>query len=153
MSSPHPVEIELGAGEQRFYDRVRSRMKLPAPGEGSGLRDMILLLPDLTILMFRLLRDDRVAVGDKAIALLGIGYVLSPIDVMPELIFGPLGLLDDILVVAATLSRLVNHVHPDVVRAHWSGQGDALDAVQRLSGWAEDQFTGRIGGLFKRLLG
>lgn len=153
MSSPGPIEIELGVGEQRFYDRLRSRLKLPAPGQGSGLRDMILLLPDLTVLMFRLLRDDRVAIGDKAIALFGIGYVLSPIDLLPEFIFGPFGLIDDVLVLAATLSRVVNHVHPDIVRSHWSGQGDALDAVQRLSGWAEDQFSGRIGGLFKRLLG
>ncbi|MCP5066121.1 MAG: DUF1232 domain-containing protein [bacterium] len=135
------VEIELGSREQRFYDRVRGQLKAPVHGESTGLKDVLLLLPDLTVLMFRLLRDDRVAIGDKAIALLGVGYVLSPIDLIPDFIFGPFGLIDDVLVLSATLSRLVNHVHPDVVRSHWAGQGDALDAIQRISGWAEDQFT------------
>ena len=156
MSSPtareRPIEIELNPRERRFYDRIRSHVVSPQPGQASGFRDMLLLLPDLTILLLRLLRDERVSIGDKAIALAGIAYVLSPIDVMPEVLFGPIGLLDDLVVIAATLSRLVNHVHPDVVRSHWSGQGDALDAIQRVSGWCEQQFTGRLKGVVRRLL-
>ncbi len=153
MSRDPLIEIELGSNEQRFYDRVRSRLKLPAPGTSSDLRDLMLLLPDLTTLMFRLLRDERVAVGDKALAVMGIAYVLSPIDILPGFLFGPIGLVDDLLVVSATLSRLVNHVHPDIVRSHWSGQGDALDVIQRLAGWSEDQFTGRVRSFVKTLLG
>jgi uncharacterized membrane protein YkvA (DUF1232 family) len=147
-----PIEIELNPREQRFYDRVRSRVVAPRAGHSSGFGDMLLLLPDLTILLMRLLRDERVSIGDKAIALAGIAYVLSPLDLMPEFLFGPVGLLDDLLVIAATLSRLVNHVHPDVVRCHWSGRGDALEVIQRLSGWCERQFTGRLGGAVRRLL-
>jgi len=147
-----PIEIELNPREQRFYDRIRSRVAAPQPGQRSGLRDTLLLLPDLTVLLLRLLRDDRVSVGDKGIALAGIAYVLSPLDLMPEFLFGPIGLLDDLVVIAATLSRLVNHVHPDVVRSHWSGQGDALEVIQRVSGWCEHQFTGRLQGVVRRLL-
>lgn len=138
------VEIELNASEQRLYDQVRRRIREPEAGARTSLRDLVLLLPDLTMLLFRLLRDERVAVGDKALAVLGIGYVLSPLDVLPAFLFGPLGVVDDLVVVSATLSRLVNHVHPDVVRSHWSGQGDALDAIHRLSEWSEDQVAGRI---------
>jgi uncharacterized membrane protein YkvA (DUF1232 family) len=151
--SEKPIEIELNPREQSFYDRIRTRVADARPGQPSGLRDMLLLLPDLTMLLYRLLRDERVAVGDKAIALAGIAYVLSPIDLMPEFLFGPLGLLDDLLVIAATLSRLLNHVHPDVVRSHWSGRGDALDAIQRVTAWCERQFTGRLKRVFRRLLG
>jgi uncharacterized membrane protein YkvA (DUF1232 family) len=148
-----PIEIELNPREQRYYDRIRSRVVAPQPGQASGLRDMLLLLPDLTVLLLRLLRDERVSVGDKGIALAGVAYVLSPLDLMPEFIFGPIGLLDDLVVIAATLSRLVNNVHPDVVRSHWSGQGDALDVIQRVTGWCERQFTGRLRGVVRRLLG
>ena len=152
MSRPMPVEIDLDAGAKRLYDRMRRRIAEPARGGPSGLGDWMLLLPDLTALMFRLLRDPRVAPGDKLLALLGVGYVVSPLDLLPTFLFGPMGLLDDLLVVSATLSRLVNHVHPDVVRSHWSGQGDALEVVQRLAGWAEDQFSGRLRGVLRRLL-
>ena len=128
------ITIDIHSRERRLYDRMRSAVAPTRPGEGSGLRDLVLLLPDLTALLFRLLRDERVPLGGKAIALLGIGYVLSPVDLMPELLFGPVGLLDDLFVVGAALSRVVNYVHPDVVRSHWSGQGDALDAIQRATG-------------------
>jgi len=146
--SERNVTIDLNPREKRFYDRVRQALVAPHPGERSGLRDGLLLLPDLTVLLFRLLRDPRVPAGGKAIALLGVGYVLSPVDLLPEALFGPIGLVDDLLIVAATLSRVLNYVHPDVVRSHWSGQGDALDAIQRASGWAET----RVRGLLRRVL-
>jgi uncharacterized membrane protein YkvA (DUF1232 family) len=156
MSAPNasdkPIEIELNPREQRFYDRVRRRVAAPQPGRPSGARDVLLLLPDLTVLLLRLLRDERVSVGDKALALAGIAYVISPLDLMPEFLFGPFGLLDDLVVVAATLSRLVNHVHPDVVRSHWPGRGDALEVLQRVTLWCERQFAGRLGGVVRRLL-
>src|SRR5262245_66508356 len=106
-------------------------MQAPGPGQVSGLGDLVLLLPDFTVLLARLLRGPRVPRRAKLVALLGIGYVLSPIDLIPALLVGPLGLLDDLVVVTAALSRLINHVHPDVVRSAWPGRGDALDAIQR----------------------
>jgi uncharacterized membrane protein YkvA (DUF1232 family) len=134
------VTIDVGTRERRLYDRLRASVATPRPGEGSGVRDVALLLPDLTVLLVRLLRDERVPIGGKVIALLGIGYALSPVDLVPEVVFGPIGVLDDLLVVGAALSRILNYVHPDVVRSHWSGHGDALDAIQRATGWAEGSF-------------
>ncbi|MDH3686515.1 MAG: DUF1232 domain-containing protein [Myxococcales bacterium] len=153
MTEHTPVEIELNPQERRVYDKVRARVVPGARSRRSGLRDMLLLMPDLSVLLLRLLRDDRVAPGDKVIGLLGVGYVLSPIDPLPTFIFGPLGLVDDIVVLSAALSRILNHVHPDVVRQHWPGKGDALEAVQAASEWSERQVTGRLRGVVKRLLG
>ena len=55
--------------------------------------------------------------------------------------------------VATALSRLLNHVHPDIGRSHWSGQGDALDALQRITVWTEEQVAGRVRGVVNWLLG
>lgn len=149
--TPEPVvEIDLNARERRVYDRWRAALRRPLPGASPDLRDALLALPDLVVLVLRLLRDPRVRPGDKAIALLGVAYVLSPIDLLPEFLIGPVGLLDDVFMLALTVSRLVNRVHPDVVRAHWSGQGDVLEAIQRLSGWGERQLGGRVRSLIGR---
>lgn len=148
MKEEH-VEIELNPREQRFYDRLRSQVSKVEVGARTGLRDLLLLVPDLAVLLSRLLRDDRVASGDKAIAILGLGYLLSPIDLMPAWLFGPLGVLDDLVVLGAAVSRIMNHVHPDVVRAHWPGQGDALVVIRDASEWSERE----IGGRLRRLLG
>lgn len=153
MTQSAPVEIELNPQERRVYDKVRARVVPKAKGRRSSLRDVLLLMPDLTVLLLRLLQDDRVAPGDKAIGLLGVAYVLSPIDLLPAVVFGPLGAVDDIVVLTAALSRVLNHVHPDVVRQHWPGQGDALEAVQTVSEWSERQVIGRVRGVVKRLIG
>jgi uncharacterized membrane protein YkvA (DUF1232 family) len=135
------IEIDLRARERRLYDRLRASVVRLEPGAGSGIRDLALLLPDLVVLLLRLLRDPRVPFGAKAIALLGVSYALSPVELLPELVLGPVGLVDDLLVISAALSRIVNNVHPDLVRSHWPGQGDALDAIRRVTGWSETLVT------------
>jgi uncharacterized membrane protein YkvA (DUF1232 family) len=146
------VTIELNPREQRLYDRLRAKVVTPKVGSSSGARDLLLLLPDLVVCLLRLLRDDRVPLASKALAVAGLGYVISPIDLIPGLLFGPLGLLDDLVVVAATLSRILNHVHPDVVRSQWSGKGDVLDAIQDVASWSESLFTVRLRSAFRGLL-
>jgi uncharacterized membrane protein YkvA (DUF1232 family) len=147
------VTIELNPGERRLWDRLRARVVAErAPGTGSGPFDLLFLLPDLTVLLVRLLRDARVPIFSKAVALAGLAYVISPIDPVPSMLFGPIGLVDDLLVVAAALSTLLNRVHPDVVRSHWSGKGDALDAIHRVTSWAEEQIAGGIQSVIGRLV-
>ena len=148
MSGP-AVTIELNPKERRLYDRLRDQLVTPATqaGAGTGAGDFLLFLPDLTILLMRLLRDDRVPLIEKGIAIAGVAYVLSPIDVLPALVLGPVGLLDDLFIVAACLSRLLNHVHPDVVRGHWSGQGDALEVIQSTTSWFERELKVRVSDL------
>ena len=147
-SADQHVTIELNPRERRLYDDLRARVVENEPGAPTGVRDALLLLPDFTVLLARLLRDPRVPRGSKLLALFGLGYVLSPIDLLPSLLLGPIGLVDDLFVVCAALSRLLNQVHPDVVRAAWSGKGDALTAIQSVSSWAE----GIVGGRFRALL-
>jgi uncharacterized membrane protein YkvA (DUF1232 family) len=144
--------LDLGEREQRLYDRLRARVAPRRPGASSGLMDLLLLLPDVAVFLLRLVRDDRVPVGSKAIALAGVGYLLSPIDLIPDILLGPIGLADDLFVAAAALASLVNRVHPDLVRHHWPGQTDALEAIRRITGWAESQFSGRAWRLLRRLL-
>ena len=134
---PDRLEIDLRAREKRVYDRMRARLVKLEPGAGAGVRDLLLFLPDMIVLLLRLARDPRVPVGAKTVAMLGIGYALAPIDLIPEILFGPLGFLDDLLIATAAISYIVNHVHPDLVRAHWPGPGDVLDVVKSVLGWSE----------------
>ena len=143
------IEIDLRAREQRIYDRLRARVVGADPGKRAGVRDLLLFLPDLVVLLFRLMQDPRVPVGSKALAAVGVGYALSPIDLLPEIIFGPLGFVDDLVVVAAAASRVINHVHPDRVKAHWPGHGDVLDVVRRVTAWSESV----VGKTVTRFLG
>lgn len=145
------IEIELNPREVRLYDRLRAAVIDRQPGLGSGFLDILMLLPDLTVLLIRLTRDPRVPLAAKVIAGLGVAYILSPIDLLPEFLLGPIGLIDDLLVVATAFSRLLKSVHPDIVREHWSGQGDALDAIHRVTAWADSVVTQRLPSAVRRL--
>ena len=147
------VEIELNPKELRLYDRLRASVLELRPGQASGLGDLLLLLPDMVVLLFRLVRDPRVPLGAKLIAGAALAYVISPIDLVPEVLLGPIGLIDDLLIVGAALSQLLKVVHPDVVRQHWPGQGDALDTIDRVMTWANEKVTARISNTVRRLIG
>jgi len=147
-----PITNELNPAARRQWDRLRDRMTAPRPAaDPSGATDLLLLLPDLTVLLLRLLRDERVPLARKAVALAGVVYVISPLDLMPSQLLGPVGLVDDLMIVAACLSGIVNRVHPDVVRSHWSGQGDALQAIERVTAWVEEHVVGGVRALVGRL--
>jgi len=150
-NEPSWVEIELNPREVRLYDRLRASVVSSQPGVASTLRDLLLLLPDLVVLLLRLMRDSRVPTGAKLIAAGGVAYILSPIDLVPEVLFGPIGLIDDLLIVGTALSRLMKSVHPDVVRHHWSGKGDALEMVGRVTSWTDVQLTQRIPAVLGRV--
>jgi uncharacterized membrane protein YkvA (DUF1232 family) len=145
------ITIDISERERRTYERLRSWLVAPRVGEASGFRDLALLLPDFVVLLSRLARDPQVPLGSKLVAASAVAYVLSPFELLPELLLGPLGLVDDLLVVAAGVSFLVNRVHPDLVRAHWPGQEDALELLQDVSGWAESQLARGVVALLGRI--
>lgn len=52
-------------------------------------------------------------IKEKAIVVVGLLYLLSPLDIIPEIILGPLGLLDDggaLIVILLTLVAVHNRI-------------------------------------------
>ncbi len=98
------------------------RFKREAKGR---MRNFLMFLPNMVMLLGRLLKDSRVATAEKALFLAAIVYVISPIDLIPDL-FPFIGQVDDIYVVALTLLRLINRSDATVVREHWLGGGDIV---------------------------
>jgi uncharacterized membrane protein YkvA (DUF1232 family) len=84
-----------------------------------GLRSLQLLrhLPDFVRLYWRLLRDRRVSIWPKAFLILSALYVVSPVDLIPDVI--PfMGQLDDIVIVIAACRLFMYMCRPEVVREH-----------------------------------
>jgi uncharacterized membrane protein YkvA (DUF1232 family) len=92
-------------------------------------------LPNMVMLLGRLLKDTRVPTAEKALFVAAIVYVVSPLDFIPD-VFPFIGQVDDIYVVALRLLRLVNKTDADVVRQHWSGGGDIVSLADSIAGIA-----------------
>ncbi|HMP66984.1 MAG TPA: YkvA family protein [Pyrinomonadaceae bacterium] len=99
------------------------------------MSNFLMFLPNMVVLLGRLLKDARVPSAEKALFLGAIVYVISPIDLIPD-IFPFIGQVDDIYMVALTLLRLVNRTDENVVREHWRGGGDVValaDSIARIA--------------------
>lgn len=68
-------------------------------------------------LTWRLVRDPRVPVWAKAIPFIAIAYVLSPIDLIPDVLIG-LGQLDDLGIVLAGMRLMESFVPEYIVAEH-----------------------------------
>ncbi|MFC1550906.1 YkvA family protein, partial [Candidatus Neomarinimicrobiota bacterium] len=92
----------------------------------------------------------EVPVKEKAKLAAAIAYFVSPIDLIPEAIIGPIGYVDDIALAAYVLRSIINDTNPEVVQKHWAGDTDVLKVIQNILEVA-DQMVGS--GLWKKLKG
>lgn len=134
---------------QDFYQRVRGKLVTWAQGAGAGKEttNYILLVPDMMALFVRLMGDPRVSVALKAEIAAASAYVISPIDLMPEAFLGPAGLIDDAIVAAIALNRVVTamgQAGEDVLRQYWDGDQDILVVVKNLLTKADRFVTGTV---------
>jgi uncharacterized membrane protein YkvA (DUF1232 family) len=136
-----------------FYKRLRHRIvewvKSPK-GRRNKWAEVLLLAPDLFHLLCKLSLDPEVPVKEKAKLAIAIAYFISPIDLIPEIITGPIGYVDDIALAAWVLNSIINNTDPELVRKHWAGEGDILDIIKKILGLADRLFGS---GLWKRLKG
>ncbi len=105
--------------------------------------NFLMFLPNMVMLLGRMLKDARVPTAEKALFLAAIVYVISPLDFIPDF-FPFIGQVDDIYVVALTLLRLVNRTDATVVREHWSGGGDIVSLADSIAGIAPTLLPKRI---------
>lgn len=134
-----------------YYQKLRIKIQAWAEKEENKSYKWIkwlLMAPDLFHLLIRLTADPDVPMKEKARLAAVIAYFISPIDLLPEIVLGPAGFLDDIVLSAYVLNSMVNKINVTIVQKHWAGEGDVLLVIQQILDVA-DRMLGS--GLFKRL--
>jgi uncharacterized membrane protein YkvA (DUF1232 family) len=94
-----------------------SQEKQPMPVE----EDRVGLLASIVrrlALVWRLFTDERVSWPIKTIPVLTALYILSPVDLMPELVTGPVGGIDDLAALLLGLNLFIELSPPEIVREH-----------------------------------
>jgi uncharacterized membrane protein YkvA (DUF1232 family) len=126
----------------RTYDDVDFRVEESVPIQkprlrrrgGADVRDraavmrLVRDIPAFVRLLGRLARDPRVSKVDKAIVLATIGYIVMPMDFIPD--FLPfIGQVDDLYLLALALDRLLNNAGIDLLLEHWDGDVGSLETA------------------------
>ena len=127
-------------------------VKPPSPGPDrpapTSLKEYALLVPRLARLVWRLSRDPRVPARTKATMFILAGYLVSPVDVIPDFLPG-IGHVDDLVILAFALDQILNRVPDEVVLDHWDGDEDVLEVVRHIldistaymPGWLKKRFS------------
>ena len=90
------------------------------------------------LILFYTLQSDRISAKDKAIIIGALGYMISPLDVVPDAI--PIvGLTDDLAVLLYVLKKVWTDIDPEI----------QAKAKKRLSKWFDEDEIAEIGDLFK----
>ena len=101
-------------------------------GRQRDARALVRLVPDCVVLFKRLLTDPRVDWWRKAVLVLVIAYVASPIDLVPD--FVPIaGQLDDAILVVLAIRVLLRGGGPRLLSEHWPGPARSLEFIRRLA--------------------
>jgi uncharacterized membrane protein YkvA (DUF1232 family) len=92
----------------------------------------------VALLLYYLLESDKVSIKDKAIIIGALGYLISPLDVMPDAI--PIaGLADDLSVLVYALHKVWDNVSDEI----------KAKAKAKLSQWFDDDEMTDIDNIFK----
>jgi uncharacterized membrane protein YkvA (DUF1232 family) len=102
-------------------------------GRRTDARALAGFVPDCVVLLTRLLRDPRVPRRSKVLVAALIPYLALPFDLIPDFI-PVVGQLDDAILVAIVLRRVVRQTDPELLRELWPGPEASLQLVLRLSG-------------------
>jgi uncharacterized membrane protein YkvA (DUF1232 family) len=101
--------------------------------DGTSTTAALRLLPDLVRLVRRLAGDRTLPRGVRIGLWLLMAYLLSPVDLVPDVV-PVLGYADDVVVVALALRAVVRRAGPDALARHWPGDPSGLAVVSRLAG-------------------
>lgn len=124
-----------------------------APIQGRRfLQDSVLLIPNIVKLIGRLLLDSRVPRRSKLVLGMAGAYVVSPIDIIPDVI-PVVGWADDVLILMFAIDSLVERAGPEIVAEHWDGPGDLLELVRQAIGISRSVLPRRLTVIIDRLSG
>ena len=90
------------------------------------------------LILYYTLQSDKVSKADKAIIIGALGYMISPLDVIPDAI--PIaGLTDDLAVLLYVLKKVWTGIDPEIVE----------QAKSKLSRWFDEEEISEIGDIFE----
>jgi uncharacterized membrane protein YkvA (DUF1232 family) len=97
------------------------------------VREALRLLPDVLRLVRRLAADRSLPASVRWRLWLLLGYLLSPVDLVPD-VLPVVGYADDAVLVAWVLRSVVRRAGDAALDRHWPGTPAGLAVVRRLAG-------------------
>lgn len=144
------------AGLFQFYDHLRERILHAVENKGGHWSEVavegLLLAPDVFILLVRLALDREVPASARALIGGTLAYFVMPADLLPELLLGPVGFMDDLVLASAVLSQAFGGELEPYAQRHWSGSHELRKTLHGVVDTAQHLLGDKLYLRMKRLL-
>lgn len=125
---------------QDAYTIGRGYLESKLPNKIKKFSNYILVIPDVTALLYRLLKDNRVSIKTKLIISATISYIAFPTDIIPDKI--PfIGRIDELGVIFFTMNKIIDDVPCNVILENWQGKNDIIFMLKNVVEYVSN-FTG-----------
>lgn len=143
-SGSDEVASQIGGEDKAmdFYQKLRAKIRKQLDNRGESgkgpeydkLVETLAILPDMFHLAVKCIFDKSIPIENKGALVLAVGYVVSPIDLIPDFI--PVaGWVDDLIILTIGLNKFLELDKSSVraaVEKHWAGEGDVLDNIKHV---------------------
>ena len=136
-SGPERRRPRPGGRLLSYYDRMRSQV-LDAAGKrskkmGKPVAEALLLVPDVFVLLVRLMLDKEVPADARALIGGALAYFVLPLDLFPEAAVGGVGFLDDLVLASAVLSQALGGELEPYAKKYWNGEQELRQVLHDVS--------------------
>ncbi len=138
-----------------FYKKLRKKITdflESEKGQKYKYGKYLLLAPDFFYLLCKLSIDKNVNIKSKTLLISAIAYFISPLDFLPEVLVGPLGFIDDLILSAFVLNKIINETSQELVEEYWLGEENVLEVIQDILKVADKMVGSGLWGKIKKLI-
>ena len=136
--------VPISQKQKDFYQNLRGSLQDFLDSKSafaSKAASIILLAPDLFHLLIKSLLDNRIDASSKKMIAIGLLYFISPVDLLPAFIFGPVGLVDNVIVAAFVVNTLLNKYPEEVIKDNWAGDQDILEVIRNFASMGQNPIS------------
>lgn len=138
-SSVSPEETQPDTGKDYSYKYFRNELKNKISDKYKKFYPYMVLIPDIVALFFRLYKDERVSKESKVNISIALGYLLCPLDILPDSI--PLvGKIDDFAVVFYVMQKILCDIPEKVIMDNWEGEDNIIEISRDAITLLQDKF-------------
>ncbi len=129
----------LHSHKEYTYRRFRKEFKERFSAKYEKMYPYVVMIPDIIALFMRLYKDKRVAKEVKFNISIALGYLLFPLDILPDTL-PIIGKIDDLAVTFFILQKVLCDIPEEIILDNWEGQSNIIEVSKEAMILLNDKF-------------
>lgn len=139
ISSVESNKKNLDNHKEYTYRRFRKEFKERFSAKYEKMYPYVVMIPDIIALFMRLYKDKRVVKEVKFNISIALGYLLFPLDILPDTL-PIIGKIDDLAVTFFILQKVLCDIPEEIILDNWEGQSNIIEVSREAMTLLNDKF-------------